>query len=313
MGETETKPLVTVVIIFLNAGPFIEEAIASVEAQTYPRWELALVDDGSTDKSTAIARARAERDPSRYFYVEHEGHGNRGMSASRNAGIARGTGKYVALLDADDVWAPGKLAEQVAMLEARPDVAMVYGPGENWYSWHPATAELGKDYVQSLGLPDGHVGKPPALVGHYLKHPGTTPGICSVLVRREAWERAGGFVESFRGMFEDQAFYLKLALRERILVSARCWFRYRQHFASCCNVAGRSGKYLGARRAFLDWVEGYLKEQGALGWRYRRRLRLEREKLGAKPKEPSRAVEWAKAITPKGLRPWLSDLRKKLQ
>ena len=88
MSESTTPaPLVSVVTIFLNGEPFIGEAIESVLAQTFRDFELLLVDDGSTDGSTALARARAEREPGRVLYLEHEGHANRGMSASRNLGI----------------------------------------------------------------------------------------------------------------------------------------------------------------------------------------------------------------------------------
>src|SRR5438128_12540181 len=98
------KPLVSAIIIFLNAEQFIQEAIESVFAQTYDNWELLLVDDGSTDGSTAIARSYLERHPRRVRYLEHSEHANRGMSASRNIGSRYARGEYIAFLDADDVW-----------------------------------------------------------------------------------------------------------------------------------------------------------------------------------------------------------------
>src|SRR5687768_14229125 len=82
-----SKPTVSVIIIFLNAGPFIEEAIASVFAQTFADWELILVDDGSTDESTAIAQQYASLRPEQVRHYEHKDHLNQGMSASRNRGI----------------------------------------------------------------------------------------------------------------------------------------------------------------------------------------------------------------------------------
>ena len=103
------RPLVSAVVIFLDAEEFIEEAIESVFAQTYDRWELILVDDGSTDRSTEIARSYAERHPDRVSYVTHPGRVNRGMSASRNRGVEVSSGELIAFLDADDVWLPAKL------------------------------------------------------------------------------------------------------------------------------------------------------------------------------------------------------------
>jgi glycosyltransferase involved in cell wall biosynthesis len=99
-------PLVSVIIIFLDEERFIQEAIESVFAQTYSHWELLLVDDGSKDASTQIARRCAETNPGRVRYLEHEDHRNRGMSASRNLGLQHAKGDFIAFLDADDVWLP---------------------------------------------------------------------------------------------------------------------------------------------------------------------------------------------------------------
>ena len=82
----EVQPLVSVIMIFLNEERFIGEAIDSVFAQTYPKWELILVDDGSSDRSSEIARSIAARHPGQVRYIDHPGHSNLGMSASRNAG-----------------------------------------------------------------------------------------------------------------------------------------------------------------------------------------------------------------------------------
>ena len=101
-----SKPLVSGIIIFLNAEKFIEEAIDSVFAQTYDNWELLLVDDGSTDRSTKIAQQYAQHYLAKVRYLEHENHQNLGMSATRNLGIRNVKGKYIAFLDADDVWLP---------------------------------------------------------------------------------------------------------------------------------------------------------------------------------------------------------------
>ena len=97
------QPLVSVVLIFWNAERFIAEAIESVFAQTYRTWELLLVDDGSSDSSTTIARSYSERDPQHMHYLEHPGHVNHNMSASRNLGIGNAQKAYVAFLDTDDV------------------------------------------------------------------------------------------------------------------------------------------------------------------------------------------------------------------
>ena len=95
-------PLVSGVMIFLNAERFIEEAIESVFAQTYTAWELLLVDDGSTDASTAIAAGYAGSDQ-RFRLIRQA---NRGLGAARNVGIDAGTGELLTFVDSDDVLPP---------------------------------------------------------------------------------------------------------------------------------------------------------------------------------------------------------------
>ena len=117
------RSLVSIITIFLNEERFLQEAVESIFAQTHDKWELLLVDDGSTDKSTAIAQEYARLFPAKIRYLEHEGHRNRGMSASRNLGIQNSCGEYISFLDADDAWLAHKLEQQVGVMEAEPEQA----------------------------------------------------------------------------------------------------------------------------------------------------------------------------------------------
>ena len=141
-----SKPLVSSIVIFLNAEKFIEEAIESIFAQTYNNWELLLVDDGSTDDSTQIALRYAERYPTRVRYLEHPGHQNCGMGASRNLGVRHAKGEYIALLDSDDVWLPHKLQQQVAILDSHTEAGMVYGLSQYWHSWTGKPEDAHRDF-----------------------------------------------------------------------------------------------------------------------------------------------------------------------
>lgn len=109
-----SSPLVSIVVPAYNAAPFLRASLDSVRAQTYPAWEVIIVDDGSTDETVALARHYVEQD-SRFMLLQQP---NAGVGAARNQGIRRARGAYVAPLDADDVWHPEKLARQVARLEA---------------------------------------------------------------------------------------------------------------------------------------------------------------------------------------------------
>jgi glycosyltransferase involved in cell wall biosynthesis len=257
-------------MIFYNAEKFIHEAIESVFAQTYNGWELLLVDDGSGDSSTAIARQWAQQYPQKVRYFEHDGHQNRGMSASRNLGIRHASGEYIAFLDADDVYLPAKLEQQVTVLNAQPTAAMIYGPTQHWYSWTGKAEDRRRDTMRKLGVTPDSLIQPPRLPTLFLRREAQTPGTCGVLVRRKAIERIGAFEESFRGMFEDQVFFYKVCLSAPVFVESGCWSRYRQHPHSHARVMYRAGQYdrkegpNPASRVFLSWLKEYLTEQRVL-------------------------------------------------
>src|SRR6267143_4103615 len=112
-----TYPKVSVVMPTYNGHLYIGEAIDSVRAQTYPNWELLVIDDHSTDGTPALVQAQQKRD-SRIFLLEN----NRsyGPAGSRNTGIERATGRFIAFLDSDDAWHPQKFSRQIPfMLSAR--------------------------------------------------------------------------------------------------------------------------------------------------------------------------------------------------
>jgi len=257
-----SKPLVSVIIIFLNAEKFLQEAIESVFTQIYDHWELLLVDDGSTDSSTEMALRYAEQYPGRVRYLEHEGHQNRGMSASRNLGIRNAKGEYIALLDADDVWLPHKLERQVAIMGSQPAAAMVYGAIQLWHSWTGNPEDIQRDSMQEIGVQPNALVKPPTLLALFLGRKAITPCPSDVLVRREIVERVGGFEEeSFRNLYEDQAFFAKVCLKAPVFVARECWVRHRKHPDSSSSLWEQTGEIHSFRPIFLNWVEEYLSKQ----------------------------------------------------
>ena len=190
---TAAAPLVSVVMPFLDGIRFLPEAIDSVVTQTYPEWELLLVDDGSTDGSSALARDYARGRPDRIRYLEHAGHANRGKSTSRNLGIAEARGELLAFLDADDIFLPDKLARQVDLLHQHADAVMVYGNTEYWVSWNPDRPVLQRDRLGRLGRGD-RLRLPAAAIA---REPGcASPASCRASARcsrdeRRRWPAAG--------------------------------------------------------------------------------------------------------------------------
>lgn len=261
------KPLVSCIIIFFNAGEkFFIEAIESIFAQIYNNWELLLVDDGSTDESTTIALHYAQKYPQKVRYLEHENHQNRGMSATRNLGIRHAKGEYIAFLDADDVWLPQKLERQLAIMKSHPQATVVFGPTQFWYSWTKNSDDSEEDHIRELGIPSNQLLHPPKLLALLLQKKVNTPATCSVLIRRELFQEIGGFEESFRGMYEDQAFFAKVYLKASVFVESNYWDRYRQHPESTCSIAQKTGQYHPFKAhpthlTFLNWITEYLSKE----------------------------------------------------
>ncbi|HJQ71521.1 MAG TPA: glycosyltransferase [Blastocatellia bacterium] len=252
------EPLVSIVMIFLNAERFIQEAIESVLAQSYANWELLLIDDGSIDSSGEVARQYAARYAGKMRYITHAGGENLGMSASRNLGINSANGELIAFLDADDVWLAEKLERQVEILISQPSAAMVCGRAQYWYSWSGRQEDLSRDFVPELGVPHDSLVNPPALFAALMRNQVVTS--TGSLVRREAIETVGGYEESFRGLYEDQAFYAKVCLNAPVFISGGCWYKYRKHPDSCCSVAESHGRQHAERLLLLNWLEAYLSE-----------------------------------------------------
>lgn len=254
------QPIVTVTIPILNAERFLAEAIESVIAQTYPFWELLLVEDGSTDRSPEIAKRYARDWPGKIRYLEHPGHENRGMTASRNLGQRNSRGRYIARLDADDVLGPTTFEEKVRILEAHPRAALVYGPVQMWHTWtgDPGAADFTQKYTSAVPL--NTIIPPPAAMLAFLSNEQNEP--VGVFVRREAIEEVGGYTDEAGFLYEDMALNVKLLLRFPAIAWDRNWYRYRQHPDSLCWVMRSRNTFDAGRLRFLEWVAKYFAEVG---------------------------------------------------
>jgi len=263
-SEARETPRVSVVMPVYNAAAFLEEAVESVLAQTYPNWELLLIDDGSTDGSRALAERYAAEHPERIRCLQHPGRENRGASATRNLGIANARGEYLAFFDADDVWLPQKLDEQVSLLDTRSDVGMVYGSAFWWYSWTGKETDRRREFLDVPRLPDGTVVSAPELLVACWRERTSIPLLTTALLRREAVEHVGGFEDEFRVVFTDQVFFTKLFLATAVLPVHTNWAKYRRHPASSVARTTREGKVGTFEVTYLRWAERYLAENG---WR----------------------------------------------
>jgi glycosyltransferase involved in cell wall biosynthesis len=216
-AQMDADDLVSVVIPAYNAERWIAATLASALAQTYRNLEIVVVDDGSTDKTSAIAEAFAARDPR--VRVIHQT--NRGLAAARNTGIAASRGSLIAPLDADDLWHPEKTAKQVAVMrEAGPRVGVVY-------SWYSIIDE--SDRVIARALRPHHQGDIyAALVVSNFISSASIP-----LIRRSCLLELGGYDASLRTRgaqgCEDWKLYLAIAERYEFLLVPEYLVGYRRH------------------------------------------------------------------------------------
>jgi glycosyltransferase involved in cell wall biosynthesis len=259
---THDKPTVSIVLCFYNEETFIDEAIASVMNQDFTSWELLLIDDGSSDTSTQKAKDYARRYHNKVFYFRHPGHCNEGLSASRNLGIQKSRGEYIAFLDADDVWYENKLTSQLKIFDRQPGVTVILESSLYWKSW----AGNEDDVLINVGAREGVYQPPQLMLKLYPLGAGAAPCPSGIIAHRSVFDRCE-FEESFKGifqMYEDQAFLCKVYLTEKVYVSHACHNKYRQRASSLVSSVYENGKYDMVRRYYLQWFRTYLKHKRIL-------------------------------------------------
>lgn len=210
---------VSVVIPAYNAGAFIEDAIESVLRQDTPADEIIVINDGSTDRDYADL----QRVHSTIRVIQQP---NRGVSAARNVGCDAATGDYVALQDADDIWLPRKLREQIGFLRQNPEYDAAFCLGYRWTpnpgDAHPALPVLGSSEERPaeatrLSYED------------FLCSVAAVPA--TLVVKKSVWKSLGGFNEHMR-YGEDRDFCLRLSHRHLVGLLKLIGMLYRQHPAS---------------------------------------------------------------------------------
>lgn len=218
-------PSISVVIPCFNHGQFLREAIDSVAAQTLGGVEAVVVDDGSTDEQT-LRVLDGLSGSTRIVRIPHQG-----LATARNAGISATNGTYILPLDADDRIAPSYLEKAVGVLEARPEVAIVY-----------CQAELIGDVHGPWDLPAYSF--PDVLI---------RPSIfASSVFRRSDWEKAGGFAAEMNLCWEDYDFWLTLVERGgEVYRIPEVLFYYRQHASSMIGARTRED-YVAMFRKLFD-------------------------------------------------------------
>jgi len=213
LPNTSTNPLVTVVIPTFNRDALVQQAIASVIAQTYRNWELIIVDDGSDDGTPEAVIAL--NDP-RIKLVTRPHTGN--IALLRNTGVDEGSGEWLAFLDSDDIWFPRKLEIQLLfMIQERK-------------RWGYGGFELMNDDMRTI---PNKAGQFHPISGWIIKEVLTTEASVTVgtlMLERTLFEEAGGFNPDAKLIYrEDYELVLRLALKSEALAVPDLLVRIREH------------------------------------------------------------------------------------
>lgn len=207
-----SNPKVSVIIPTYNAMSYLPAAVDSVLRQTFGDFELIIVDDGSNDST--IEWVSSLNDPRLKFITQ----ANQGSAAARNRGIAIAQGKYIALLDADDLWESNKLEKQVDFLDAHPSIGLV-------------------DTSVVLIDEDGNTGKviTSQAEGDVWKNLVQFQPVCSCdstpLIRRECFDTVDLFDQDLM-FLEDLDWWIRLASRYQFGAIKEPLVKYRQHSGS---------------------------------------------------------------------------------
>jgi glycosyltransferase involved in cell wall biosynthesis len=244
------NPLVSVIMAVYNGERFLDEAINSVIQQTYPGWELLMVDDGSTDNSLERLKYWESQDP-RVKIFRHKGGVNRGVSASRNLAIRHARGTYLAVLDCDDVWLPGKLAREIEIFREHPDVVFIYSKAEIIDENSLAVTGNHEYAGRFNNRPFDGSGTPGKLTEPFLKvmkQDISVNGSAVIFLKK-----AAGFYGNFNettGDVEDTLLWYQLLEQGSLYFLDEVTARYRVHSASW-NAVNREIKKLVPRRLKL--------------------------------------------------------------
>jgi len=212
-----------------NGSKYLGKAIDSVLSQTFPDWELIVVDDGSTDETLGVLRTFG----SRLQAIHQE---NLGVSAARNTGIQSARGEYIAFLDSDDMWDSNFLETMVSLASQHPQAAVYYCNAR----WMDADD---RDLPQLTGarlVPTNLMYRTLVRANFLI--------VSTILIRRSAILAAGLFDASLR-VVEDWDLWLRLAQKETFVGIRTCLVRYRLHSGSLSTDVGQM------RQDILNMVE----------------------------------------------------------
>ncbi|MEN6584666.1 MAG: glycosyltransferase [Sulfuricella sp.] len=240
----KTLPLVSVIVPLYNCAAYLPQALNSVFNQGYPSLEVIAVDDCSSDETVEIVKSYGDA----VTLIQQDKNGGAGAARNRAMTVARG--EYIAFLDGDDVWLPGKLNRQISFLETHPDFDVVFG---EFYKWlpdeHGIFYQPSDLYInESMELDERFSGGiyPEMLIDSYI-------WIVTAVMRRSVIDKIGLFREDLR-KGEDYEFWLRASRACRMAKLPGHAALYRQHPSSTtAKICDANYEYMVVKEAVEKW------------------------------------------------------------
>ncbi len=218
-----SSPAVSVIMAVYNGEPYLAQAIDSILEQEFSDFEFIVIDDASTDATDQILQHYAALDE-RLLLLHNDK--NLGLTKSLNNGLQQATGRYIARQDTDDVSLPGRLAEQVAYLDAHPDVVLVTGEYQ---------------HIDEYGHIVGHVRRsaPTVVIDWQLQFYNVLGAHTQVMFRRDDVLALGCYDEAFR-YSQDYDLWVRLRQRGKLCILPYTWAHVRRHTANLSVLHGHA-------------------------------------------------------------------------
>jgi glycosyltransferase involved in cell wall biosynthesis len=254
------RSLVSVILPTYNCGHFLPDSLGSVLSQTYDFYEIIVVDDGSTDTTKEVLNPFMQK--IKYIHLEQ----NRGLPTARNIGIRSAQGKYIAFLDADDLWLPEKLQTDMECFDKHPDIGMIY-------SKHTNIAENGivLDGGIKRRLPSGNI-----FIRLFSEQNFIVPS--SVVVRKDVFATTGLFDEQLFNC-QDWDMWLRIAFSFKVAGINKSLVKYRHNPRSLSKNRNNVLKY---QKLVIDKTYNAFKDKmcGMSEKLYKKRLASHYAKIG---------------------------------
>ena len=214
-GDKQPPGTVSIIIPAYNRQAYIRQTVESVLNQTYPHFELIVVDDGSSDGTRQVLESYGDR----LTLLQHDGGVNRGQSASINLGLRHASGEFIAILDSDDYWELDKLQVQAAYLAHHPETGLVYANGTG--------VDHEGNFLYDI-YPPGHIERnrpEDVLLNCYFLVPNNS------LFRKSLLLKSGHFDENLRAA-QDHDMAIRIAEITKLAYIDKPLFHYRRHSQS---------------------------------------------------------------------------------